>query len=103
MRRLWQRLLGRRNDDELREEIEFHLHMRAELNQLEGMSQPEARAAAHRRFGNTAMIQEDARRIYISGFRESLGQDLRYAFRGFLRTPGFTLTVVLILALGIGS
>src|SRR5260370_36468506 len=88
---------------EVSEEIGVHLEMRAELNRQAGMSPETAVAEARRQFGNATLIGEKVRSIYINTFFESLGQDLRYALRGFLRNPIFTLAAVLAAALGIGS
>ena len=98
------RLFRRRKlDDDLREEMESHLQMRAEFNARSGMTPDEAQREALKQFGNRALIHEDTRRIYVSAFWEQLIQDARYAFRSFSRTPGFTLTSICALALGIGS
>ena len=90
-------------DDDLREEMETHLEMRTEFNERSGMASDEARQEARKQFGNHALIKEDTRRIYVSPFWEQLVQDVRYAFRSFVRTPGFTLVSICALALGIGS
>jgi len=89
--------------DDFREEIEFHVDMRAELNRAGGVSEDQARESARRQFGNATLIQEDMRRMHVNTFLESLLQDLRYATRGFARQPLFTLTAVFAAALGIGS
>src|SRR5262245_47039834 len=90
-------------DADLREEIESHLRMRTELNERSGMAADEARVEARRQFGNRALIQEDTSGIHVSAFWEQLVQDVRYAIRSFARAPGFTLTAICALALGIGS
>ena len=90
-------------DDDFREEIEFHLDSRAELNREAGMCEREARDSARRQFGNATVIKEEMRRMHVSVFLEGLLQDLRYALRGFARQPLFTLTAVFAAALGIGS
>jgi|CZKS01.1.fsa_nt_gi predicted permease len=89
--------------DDYREEIEFHVDMRAELNRAGGVSEDQARESARRQFGNATLIQEEMRRMHVNTFVESLLQDLRYAARGFARQPLFTLTAVFAAALGIGS
>jgi predicted permease len=93
----------RRIDDELREEIDFHMQMRAELNRASGMTPEEAERASRKQFGNATLVQEDTRRIHVNAFLETLGQDLRHALRSFLRTPAFAVTVIVALALGIGA
>ncbi len=90
-------------EDDFRQEIEFHVDMRAELNQQTGLPADEARDSARRQFGNPTLIREEMRRMHVNTFFESLLQDLRYAARGFARHPMFTLTAVFAATLGIGS
>ncbi len=90
-------------DEEVRAELQFHLEMRAAQNQREGMSPAEAQAAAQRQFGNVTQIREEVRSLHINQFLETVAQDARYALRGFLRAPAFTLAALLTLALGIGA
>jgi putative ABC transport system permease protein len=92
-----------KDGDDFREEIEFHVEMRAELNREAGAPADQARESARLQFGNATLIQEEMRRMHINTFFESLMQDLRYAARGFARQPLFTLTAVFAAALGIGS
>jgi predicted permease len=98
------RLFRRRDTDaELREELNSHLELRSELNRESGMSPEAARAAARRQFGNTALVHEEARRMHVNQFLETVTQDLRYALRGLRRNPVFALSAILALALGIGG
>ena len=67
------------------------------------MSGPDARAAAHRKFGNMTQKSEEARSTWIARWMSDLAQDLRHAFRGMRRDAGFTTFVILIAGLGIGA
>ena len=92
-----------RLDDDLRDEIAFHIDMRARLNQEQGMAHDPACTAARARFGNATLIQEEVRRVHVNSFLESILQDLHYASRSLLRSPIFALTAILAAGLGIGS
>jgi predicted permease len=95
-------LFGRdRFRSELDEEMAFH---RAEAEKdfiADGMLPEAARRAAAVRFGNRTRLREESHEIV--GFRaETVVQDLRFALRQMRKNPGFALTAILILALGMG-
>ena len=72
------------------EEMEFHIDSMTQEFAAQGMSLPDARAAAHRKFGNMTQKSEAARSTWIASWMSDLAQDLRQAFRGMRRDAGFT-------------
>jgi predicted permease len=95
-------LFGRgRFRSELDEEMAFHRAEAEAALVADGMTAEAAHYAAMRRFGNAARLKEQSHEVV--GFRmETVIQDLRFALRQFRRSPGFAITAILVLALGMG-
>jgi MacB-like periplasmic core domain len=97
-------LRRRRNkEDELREELQFHLEEEAEERRAAGFTEADAQRAAHRDLGNITLLKENVRDMWGWTFLEQLAQDLCYALRTMKKNLAFSALAVLSLALGIGA
>jgi macrolide transport system ATP-binding/permease protein len=93
----------KRKASEFSAEIEAHIQQESESLREQGLGEEQARAVARRLFGNVMQVEE---RFYESGrwlWWDHLWQDLCFGRRMLARNPGFTVTVVLTLALAIGA
>jgi hypothetical protein len=96
-------LTARCRDLEFDEEVRAHLDLLTDDHERRGLSPEEARRAAWRDFGGVAQIAESYRQQRGIPLLDSAAQDVRYALRMWRRTPGFSLLVIGVLALGIGA
>ena len=83
-------------------DIRDHIERETQDNIERGMSPEEARRRALLTFGNVVVAKEDTRAVWVSRRVDECLQDLRYAVRALRRNPGFSVVIILTLALAIG-
>ncbi|SPF46496.1 conserved membrane hypothetical protein [Candidatus Sulfopaludibacter sp. SbA4] len=103
----WNRLTnlfrGRDLHSEIGEELQFHLDARIADNLASGMPPDEARRDALRRFGGQLLAMDRSRDADILVWIETIGQDIRYAWRSLRRAPGVTAVALASLTIAIGA
>ena len=101
--RLFGLLLKSRRESDMAEEMQHHVNLLIERNIATGIPADEARNAAVREFGGVEQIKETAREQRVWRLADEFLQDIRFGARILLRSPGFSILVILCLTLGIGT
>ncbi len=102
--RRWRALTHKKElEDELDDELRFHLDRDVEQNIKLGMTPKDARNAALRAFGGVDQSKEECRDARGVGPLENTLRDISYSVRVLLKSYAFTIVVILTLALGIGA
>jgi predicted permease len=98
-------MLFRRGSESARlnDELQFHLEQQVKENIAGGLTPDEARYRALRTFGNPTALSDQARSTWSWNWLEKFLRDIRYGARTLTRSPGFALTAIFVMALGIGA
>jgi predicted permease len=103
LRRKLRAAFSSQHDQELRSELALHLQLLEEEYIAQGCSSDEARAKAHRDFGNATLVQETSHDLFTFRALEDFVHDVKYACREMRRSLGFTIIALASLAFGTGS
>ena len=103
VRRLISLVRWDQRDREMEREMTFHVESLTRDLVASGMSEDEARATARRRFGSMLQLKEEGHDVRTGRLFEGVTRDARHMARGLRKSPVFTLTVVLTLALAVGG
>src|ERR1700676_1384857 len=90
-------------EQELDEELRYHLERQSEIARERGMPDEEAQRQARLAFGGVDLAKEECREAHGVAALEALGRDLRHALRVSRRSPRFALTAIVILAIAIAA
>jgi predicted permease len=100
----WKSILPKRaSDAQMNTELRFHIEELTEANIAAGMSPEEARRRAILEFGGHEQLKEDLRDVYRIRVVDATFANLKSAFRFIRKSPTFSATVILTLALAIGA
>jgi len=97
----WFRL--RRLEDDLDRELQYHIDSRVADLIHSGLTEPDARRRAALELGGVTQVREEVRDVWLNRWIRDFVYDLRFSVRSLLRSPVFTATAVLSIALGIGA
>ena len=93
----------RKREEDLERELRLDLELEEEEQRELGLSPEEARQAALRAFGNPTLIRDQTRIFWSWNWLEALARDVRISIRTLLRSPGYSLIAIIVMALCIGA
>ncbi len=103
LRKLKTLVMRERAEDDLSEELAFHLELQAKKYVARGMGDREARRLARLEFGSLETAREECRETGRWAALDSLGRNLKYVIRSLWTHPGFPAIAIVVIALGVGS
>src|ERR1700722_14033016 len=103
MKRILNWFRQRRLEGDLDRELQYHIDRRVTDLIHSGLPEPEARRRVALELGGATQLREEVRDIWLNRWLRDFVHDLRFSARSILRSPSFTATAVLSLALGIGA
>jgi predicted permease len=103
MRWFGQLFSRRRRYEDISVSIQEHIEERTEELMTDGVPRAQAEQTARREFGNSALLEQRSREVWQWPALESILADLKFTFRRLRKSPGFAVTVLLTLAIGIGA
>ena len=103
--RRWFRAVGGggRLDDQMDQELAFHLDLEAAKLERQGLTPEAARTEARRAFGGVERVREEVRDTRRTSWVDTILRNVRYARRSLGRNPGYTAAVIATLGLGVGA
>jgi len=102
MKSVWRIFRRRNSPDALDQELNFHIEVLTEANIARGMSPEEARRRALIDFGGAEQVKQNVREVDVSILAEACTTNLKTAIRFIRKSPTFSITVIVTLAIGIG-
>src|SRR5262245_37754541 len=103
LRRAWYLFRHRRFEADLAEELAFHLAMKQQEMEQRGANRTEAGFAARRALGSVTLARDRSHDVWVPGWMQGIGHDLRLGIRSLRATPMVTTVAALSLALSMGA